>query len=36
MRRHIDAPCAELPYYNGLESDTTVIEALSEVLLRTV
>jgi Mrp family chromosome partitioning ATPase len=36
MRSHIDAPCAELPYYNGLESDTTVIEALSEVLLRTV
>jgi anion-transporting ArsA/GET3 family ATPase len=36
MRSHIDAPCAELPYYNGLESDTTAIEALSEALLRTV
>ena len=33
---HIDAPCSELPYYNGLESDTTAIEALSEALLRTV
>ena len=36
VRSHIDAPCAELPYYNGLESDTSVIEALSEALLRTV
>jgi anion-transporting ArsA/GET3 family ATPase len=33
---HVDAPCAELPYYNGLESDTSAIEALSEALLRTV
>ncbi len=33
---HIDAPCSELPYYNGLEKDTAVIEALSEALLRTV
>jgi len=33
---HIDAPCSELPYYNGLESDTAAIEALSEALLRTV
>ncbi len=36
VRNHIDAPCAELPYYNGLESDTAAIEALSEALLRTV
>ena len=36
VRSHIDAPCAELPHYNGLESDTSVIEALSEALLRTV
>ena len=33
---HIDAPCSELPYRNGLENDTTGIEALSEALLRTV
>jgi hypothetical protein len=33
---HVDAPCAELPYYNGLESDTVAIEELSETLLRTV
>jgi Mrp family chromosome partitioning ATPase len=33
---HIDAPCAELPYYSGLESDTAAIDALSEALLRTV
>jgi len=33
---HIDAPCSELPYYNGLENDTAAIEALSEALLRTV
>jgi anion-transporting ArsA/GET3 family ATPase len=33
---HIDAPCSELPYYSGLESDTAAIEALSEALLRTV
>lgn len=37
---HIDAPCAMLPYYNGLERDTAAIEALSEALseglLRTV
>ena len=33
---HIDAPCSELPYYSGLESDTAAIEALSEVLLLTV
>jgi anion-transporting ArsA/GET3 family ATPase len=36
VRSHIDAPCAELPYYNALESDTAAIEALSEALLRTV
>jgi anion-transporting ArsA/GET3 family ATPase len=36
VRSHIHAPCAELPYYNGLESDTAAIEALSEALLRTV
>jgi anion-transporting ArsA/GET3 family ATPase len=36
VRNHIDAPCAELPYYNGLESGTAAIEALSEALLRTV
>jgi len=33
---HIDAPCSELPYYSGLESDTAAIEALSETLLLTV
>jgi hypothetical protein len=33
---HIDAPCSELPYYNGLENDTAAIDALSEALLRTV
>jgi anion-transporting ArsA/GET3 family ATPase len=33
---HVDAPCAELPHYNGLESDTAAIEELSEALLRTV
>jgi anion-transporting ArsA/GET3 family ATPase len=33
---HIDAPCSELPYYNGLENDTAAIEALSEALLLTV
>ena len=33
---HIDAPCSELPYYSGLESDTAAIEALSEALLQTV
>jgi anion-transporting ArsA/GET3 family ATPase len=32
---HIDAPCSELPYYNGLENDIAAIEALSEALLRT-
>jgi len=36
VRSHVDAPCAELPYYNGLESDTAAIEAMSEALLRTV
>lgn len=36
VRNHIDAPCAELPYYSGLESDTAAIDALSEALLRTV
>ena len=36
VRNHIDAPCAELPYYTGLESDTAAIDALSEALLRTV
>ena len=33
---HIDAPCSELPHYNGLENDTAAIEALSEALLLTV
>ena len=33
---HIDAPCCELPYYNGLEKDTAAIEALSEALLETI
>jgi len=33
---HVDAPCSELPYYKGLESDTSAIEALSEAILRTV
>ena len=36
VRGHVDAPCAELPYYTGLERDTAAIEALSEALLRTV
>ena len=30
---HIDAPCSELPYYDGLEKDTAAIEALSDALL---
>ena len=34
--QHVDAPCSELPYYNGLENDTAGIEALSEALLSTV
>jgi hypothetical protein len=34
VRGHIDAPCSELPYYRGLENDTTAVEALSEALLR--
>ncbi len=33
---HIDAPCSELPYYNGLEKDTAAIKALSEALLQSV
>ena len=36
VRSHVNAPCSELPYYNGLENDTAAIEALSEALLRTV
>ncbi len=36
VRGHIEAPCAELPYYNGLESNVAAIEALSEALLRPV
>ena len=36
VRGHIDAPCSELPYYSGLESDVAAIEALSEALLRPV
>jgi anion-transporting ArsA/GET3 family ATPase len=36
VRSHVDAPCVKLPYYNGLESDTAAIEALSEALLHTV
>jgi Mrp family chromosome partitioning ATPase len=36
VRGHIDAPCSELPSYNGLEKDTAAIEALSEALLLTV
>ena len=32
---HIDAPCSELPYYNGLENDLAAIEALSEALVPT-
>ena len=35
VRSHVDAPCAQLPHDNGLESDTGAIEALSEALLRT-
>ena len=33
---HIDAPCSELPYYDGLEKDPAAIEALSEALLQIV
>jgi len=33
---HIDAPCAELPYYEGLESDPAVIEALSRAVLQSL
>ena len=36
VRNHIEAPCSELPYYNGLERDPASIEALSEALLQTV
>ena len=32
--RHVDAPCSELPVYDGLEKDTAAIEALSQALLR--
>ncbi len=33
---HIDAPCSELPHYEGLENDRAVMEALSEALLNGV
>lgn len=33
---HIDAPCSELPHYDGLEKDTEAIEALSQALLRSL
>ena len=36
VSQHVEAPCSELPYYNGLENDTAAIEALSEALLSTV
>ncbi len=32
---HVDAPCTELPYYDGLEEDTAAIEALSKAILQT-
>jgi anion-transporting ArsA/GET3 family ATPase len=31
---HVDAPCSELPHYDGLENDVSVMDALSEALLQ--
>jgi anion-transporting ArsA/GET3 family ATPase len=31
---HVEAPCTELPYYDGLEEGTAAIEALSQALLQ--
>jgi anion-transporting ArsA/GET3 family ATPase len=36
VRSHIDAPCSELPHYEGLEHGRAAIDALSEALLHTV
>jgi len=33
---HIDAPCSEVPHYDGLERDPATIEALSEALFEKV
>ena len=30
---HVDAPCSELPHYDGLENDRSVMVALSEALI---
>jgi anion-transporting ArsA/GET3 family ATPase len=36
VRGHIDAPCSELPNYEGLENDREAVDALSEALLEHV
>jgi anion-transporting ArsA/GET3 family ATPase len=36
VRSHVDAPCAEVPYYDRLEEDTAAIEALSKALFEIV
>ena len=33
---HVDAPCSELPHYEGLEKDRAAVDALSEALLQHV
>jgi anion-transporting ArsA/GET3 family ATPase len=35
VRTHIDAPCSELPIYENLESDRSVMDSLSKTLLET-
>jgi anion-transporting ArsA/GET3 family ATPase len=35
VRTHIDAPCSELPIYENLENDRTVVDTLSKALLET-
>ena len=36
VRGHIEAPCSELPYYEGLENDRAAVDMLSETLLQHV
>jgi anion-transporting ArsA/GET3 family ATPase len=36
VRGHIDAPCSELPHYEGLDNDRAAVDALSELLLQYV
>lgn len=35
VRTHIEAPCSELPIYDDLESDRSVMDSLSKALLET-